>query len=137
MAFKRYAGRTKVIYLPVTVSTAFTEGAVVSSSAGVLIAATASTTALTHMGIIRKTIASTDSDYATARKVPVEVPVEKNVEWLGDVTSGLVAADIGLEVDLTNSLNIDRAATAIKVAMVRSVITSTKGTFVFKFANSY
>ena len=141
MAFKRFKGKTKVIYLPVKVSQAFTAGAIVSigtgGDAGTVIPATSSTTALSHIGVIVKDIASTDSDYATARKVPIEVPVERNVEWLGDVTSGLVAADIGLEVDLTDSLTINRGATSVKVAMVTGVISTTKGLFDIKFKASY
>lgn len=137
MAFVRFKGRTKTEWLPVTTSTAFTKGAIVSWSSGLLIPATSSTTALSHAGVIKKTIASTDSDYATARLVPVEVPLDKNVLWVADVTSGLVAADIGLEVDLTDSLNINRGASSIKVAMVMGVLSSTKGYVVLKLNNAY
>lgn len=137
MAFTPYRGRWKTIWLPVTTSTAITKGAIVSFSSGYLIAATSSTTALTHAGILKKTIASTDADYATARKVAVYVPMDKYCEMKGDVTSGLVAADVGLEVDLTDSLTINRAATSIKVAMVKDVISSTLGTFIPKFCGNY
>lgn len=137
MAFTRKKGKTKTIWLPVTTSTVFTKGDIVSESSGLLIRATSATTALSHMGVIKKTILATDADYATARLVPVEVPLEKNVEWLGDVTTGLVAADIGLEVDLTDAQNINRAASSVKVAMVKTVISTTQGTFVLKLAGSY
>lgn len=130
MAFKKYRGKTKTMWLPVTVSTTFTAGDIVSFSSGYLIKATSSTAALSHVGVIKKTIAATDADYATARLVPVEVPVEKDVEWLAPVTSGLVAADVGLLVDLTDAGTINRAASTYDVAMVKSVITSTSGTFV-------
>lgn len=137
MAFTRKKGKTKTIWLPVTTSTVFTKGDIVSESSGLLIRATSGTTALSHMGVIKKTILATDADYATARLVPVEVPLEKNVEWLGDVTSGLVAADIGLEVDLTDAQNINRAASSVKVAMVKTVISTTQGTFILKLAGAY
>jgi len=136
MAFIRHRGKTKTIWVPVTTSTAFTKGAIVSYSSGYVIPATSSTAALSHVGVIKKTIASTDSDYATARLVPVEVPVEKNVEWIGDVTSGLVAADVGLLVDLTDSLTINRGASTVDAAMVRGVISSTKGIFVLNLGGS-
>lgn len=137
MAFFRKKGKTKTIWLGVTTSTVFTKGDIVSESSGLLIRATSATTALSHMGVIKKTILATDSDYATARLVPVEVPVEKNVEWQGDVTSGLVATDVGLEVDLTDAQNINRAASSVKVAMVRAVVSSTVGIFVLKIAGAY
>lgn len=134
--FTRAKGKTKTIWLPVTPSTAIAKGAIVSFSSGYLIAATASTTALSHAGVLKKAIVSTDADFAVARKVPVEVPVEKNVEWLGDVTSGLVAADVGLLVDLTDASTIDRSASTVDAAMVKSVISSTKGTFVLNLGGS-
>lgn len=141
MAFKRYKGKTKLVYYPVKVSTAFTEGDIVSigtsGDAGTVVPATSSTTALSHIGVIRKTIASTDSDYATARLVPVEVPVEKNVEWLADVTATLVVADVGLEVDLTDARTINRAATSVKVAMVKDFISTVKGTVILKLSGNY
>lgn len=136
MAFTKYRGKTKTVWLPVTVSTAFTKGDIVSFSSGYLIKATSATTALSHAGVIKKTIASTDSDYATARLVPVEVPVEKNVEWLAPVTSGLVAADVGLLVDLTDAGTINRAASTIDAAQVKSVISSTSGTFILNLGGS-
>lgn len=135
--FTPYKGKWKTVWLPVTTSTAISKGAIVSFSSGYLIAATSSTTALSHAGILKKAIASTDTDYATARKVAVWVPMEKNCEMKGDVTSGLVAADVGLEVDLTDSLTINRGATSIKVAMVKDVISTTLGTFIPKFCGSY
>lgn len=130
MAFRRYKGKTKIVQLPVTTSTAFAANSIVSFSSGYLIPATSSTTALSHIGVIRKAVAATDADYAVARSVPVEVPIEKNVEWIGDVTSGLVAADVGLLVDLTDASTINRAASTVDAAQVKSVISSTKGTFI-------
>jgi hypothetical protein len=129
MAFKKAQGKTKIVYLPVTASTAFTEGGIVAFSSGYLIPATSSTAALAHVGVIRKTIAATDADYAVARKVPVEVPVEKNVIWEAPVTSGLVAADVGLLVDLTDAGTINRGASTYDAAQVIAVISSTKGLF--------
>jgi hypothetical protein len=130
MAFTKYKGKTVTRWLPVTVSTVFTKGDIVSFSSGYLIRATSSTAALSHVGVIKKTILATDADYATARLVPVEVPVEKGVVWRAPVTSGLVVADVGLLVDLTDAQTINRAASTYDVAMVYAVITSTEGLFV-------
>jgi len=136
MAFTRYRGKTKTEWLPVTASTAITKGDIVSWSSGKLIAATSGTTALSHAGVIKKTIAATDDDYADERLVPVEVPVEKNVEWKAPVTSGLVAADVGLLVDLTDANTIDRSASTIDAAQVKSVISTTEGTFILNLGGS-
>lgn len=134
MAFIRYKGKTKTEWLPVTASTAITKGAIVSWSSGLLIAATSSTTALSHAGVIKRTIASTDADYATsARLVPVEVPIEKNVWWLADVTATLVSTDAGGEFDLTDSLTVNRGASSVDAVIMKGFISTTKGYFMINF----
>lgn len=136
MAFRKVKGRTVVKYLPVTPSTALTAGSLVKFTSGKLVAATAVTTAANIVGVLRKTIASTDADYASDRKVPVEVPVDKHVEWEFP-TTGLVAADIGVDVDLTDANTVDRSATAIGVVRPTKVISSTKGQGYVKINGSY
>ena len=133
MAFIKYKGKTVTRWLPVTTSTAITKGSIVSWSSGLLIAATSSTTALSHAGVIKKTIASTDSDYATARLVPVEVPVEKNVIWLADFTTTLVTTDIGAEVDLTDALTVNRGASSVDACIIAGYISATKGYVTINF----
>ena len=128
--FTRVKGKTVVRHLQVTVSTVFAEKSLVSWSSGALIAATSSTTAASHAGVLIKAIAATDSDYADARLVAVEVPVEKDVVWEVDVTSGLVAADKGLFVDLTDSETVDRSASTIDALQCVKVLSTTKGHFI-------
>jgi hypothetical protein len=127
--FIRKQGATKIMYLPVTTSTVLTEGALVAFSSGLLIAATSSSNSQDIVGVVRKTIAATDADYATARLVPVEVPTEMYVTWQANVTSGLVAADIGLYCDLTDSLTVNRGASSLDIAVPVKVISSTLGLF--------
>lgn len=137
MAFKLKKGKTKFLFLPVTTSTAITAGTLVTPSSGLLVAVTSSTAAVDVIGVIRHTIASTDSDYATARLVEVQVPVERYTVWEGAVTSGLVATDIGLEVDLTDGATVNRAATSIKVVKCTKVLSTTLGEFLVKFSAGY
>lgn len=137
MSFIRYKGKTKLVYAPVTPSTAITAGALVTFSSGKLIAATSSTAAVDIFGVIRHTIASTDSDYASDRLVEVEVPVDRYTQWTCDVTSGLVTTDVGLEVDLTDSLNVNRTANSVKVVKALRRLSATKGIFMVKFNGSY
>jgi hypothetical protein len=128
--FTRVQGKTKFMWLPVTVSTAFSKGALVAFSSGYLIPATSSTAPSTHIGVIRHAIASTDADYAVARLVEVEVPVELNVVWEAAVTSGLVAADVGLFQDLTDSVTVNRAASTYDAVQCVKVISTTLGHFI-------
>lgn len=136
MAFTVKKGKVKTIFLPMTPSTAITRGTLVIATSGKLVAATSGSAATNIIGIIDKTIVSTDTDYALDRLVPVIVPVEKCVVYEGDVTSGLVAADVGLDVDLTDGNNINRAATTTKVAVVLKVLSTTKGEFLIRFNGS-
>lgn len=137
MAFILNKGKTKFVYLPVTTSTAFTAGALVTFTSGLLVAATSNTTAANLVGVIRHTIASTDTDYATARLVEVEVPVERFTEWLADFTASLVVGDIGAECDLTDSLTVNRGASSIKAIIPLKVLSTTKGIVQLKLRGAY
>lgn len=127
--FKLHKGRTKTQYLPVTVSTELTIDELVAFSSGELIAATSSSDSEDIVGVLKQEITSSDDDYADARLVPVEVPLDENTEYEADVTSGLVAADIGKYVDLTDAGTVNRAASSKKVVQVKKVISTTKGIF--------
>ena len=130
MAFIRKKGKTKIMWLPVTTSTAITINYLVAFSSGYLIAATSTTAPSAIAGVLRKTIAATDSDYATARLVPVEVPVEKNVEWEADVTSALAATSVGAFFDITNGGYVATTATTYDPVQCTKYISATKGWFV-------
>jgi len=137
MSFILVKGKTKFAYLPVTTSTAITAGTLLSFSAGYLVAATSSSASADIVGVLRHTIATTDTDYATARLVEVQVPCERFTVWEADVTSGLVAADVLKEVDLTDGATVNRGASSIKAVRATKVISSTKGHFLVKFLGSY
>lgn len=125
------------MFLPVTTSTAFTKNTLVTWVSGLIAAATSSTTAVLLAGVMEKTIASTDTDYATARLVPVIVPREKFVVWRQDFTASLVAADIGAECDLTDASNANRGASSVKVVIPTAVLSTTLGLALIKFGGAY
>jgi hypothetical protein len=134
--FRRVQGKTKFMWLPVTASTTFSEGGLVAWSSGKLIEATSTTAPTDIVGVIRHAITASDDDYATGRLVEVEVPVEANVVWEADVTSGLVAADRGLYQDLTDNLTVNRAASTYDVVQCVKVISTTKGHFILNIGTS-
>ena len=126
MSFIKFKGKTKFIYVPVTTSTAFSAGALVSLGGSGLLTVVLDN-AKTFLGVIRHAIASTDTDYATARLVEVEVPIEKNVVWEADATAAtFVAADIGSEFGVSSSLLVDRTDTTNNVFKVLEVVSSSK-----------
>lgn len=113
------------MYFPRPASQAFNEGDLVYfNTTGQVIPADA--TSGDHVGVIRKTVAATDADYAsTGVLVPVEVPVENYVEWEVD-TTGAVAGDIGKAIDLTDAATANRAASLKDALRVTKVISGTK-----------
>jgi len=136
MAFRKVSGKTKNVYLPVTPSTAIAAGALVTLSSGKLVASGAATLAKDHAGVLVKAITSGDSDYASDRLVAVQVPLENNVQW-EFTTTGLLATDIGLDVDLTDSVTVDRSAVAIGVVRPLRRVTATKGIGLVKISGAY
>lgn len=137
MAFILKKGKVKTMYLPVTTSTVLTVNTLVTFSSGLLIASTSGTAAADNVGVVRKTIVAGDSDYATARSIPVDVPVERYTVWEADYTASLVAADIGIEIDLTDGGTVNRGATSTKSVRTVGVISTTKGLCWVKFMGSY
>ena len=136
MSFRKVKGKTKNVYLPVTPSTVIAAGALVTFSSGLLIAAGAATPADELSGVLVGAIAATDDDYADSRRVAVQVPLEPNVVWEWP-TSGLVTTDFGLDVDLTDSVSVNRAAVAIGVVRPIARITATEGRGFVKINGTY
>lgn len=137
MAFVKKQGKTKQMFLPVTTSTVIAKATLVTFSSGLLIAATSGTAAADIVGVLVKAIAAADSDYATARLVAVEVPVERYTVWEADYTTTLVAADIGIEIDLTDGATANRGATSVKAVRTVRVLSATKGWCWVKFMGAY
>lgn len=136
MSFRKVKGKTKNQALPVTPSTALAARSLVAFSSGKLVAATAGTAADDLVGILIKEITASDADYADDRLVLVEIPVEKNVLY-EFATTGLVAGDIGNDVDLADASTVDRSATAVGVVKVLKRLTATKGQGNIKFRGSF
>lgn len=127
MAFKAAKGKWGLRWYPKKASTAFTINALVQyDGSGAVEPST--TSSLDNVGIIRKTIASTDSDYASTTLVPVEVPLSPTCEVEFDVGTGtLTAADVGLYIDLASSTAADQSASAHDIILVTKFISASKG----------
>lgn len=136
MSFRKVKGLTKVVYLPVTPSTVFAPRTLVTFTSGKLVPATAVTTAPNIAGVIVGGIAATDADYAVDRLVAVEVPVEKHVVYEFP-TTGLVATDIGVDVDLLDAGAVDRSATAVGIVRTTKVLSATLGQGYVKINGSF
>jgi len=106
MAFVHKKGKTRLEWLPVTTSTALAIDTIVEWTSGLIAGADDNDTYVA--GVLAKTIASTDDDYATSRKVPVRIPVERHVLWEADTADTFVQATHGgVECGIVDSANLD------------------------------
>lgn len=95
MAFKRYRGKTKIMYVEGDTAREVRDGGLVGfSDSGTAIPLRNDSTDK-PLGVARRNDTTTDSSM-----VPVEVPVEEYVEWTFDLDSdaGLADSDIGTSI---------------------------------------
>lgn len=127
MAFKVYRGATKTIPMGVTPSLALVKGTLVEFTSGLIAAADADETGDATAGVLAKTIATTDTDYASTRKVGVIVPMERHVIWEADATGFTVGGtDAGVEYGISDSGTVDQTETTAKLFKVIEVVSATK-----------
>lgn len=127
--FTRVQGKTKFMWYPMKVSTACAAGDLMcmDGTNNQLIEATATTAGSIIKGVLRHTIAATDDDYATARSVEVEVPVEKYVIWkCNEVGTGTAAAaDVDTLADIDNGGAIDVDTSSYDIFQITKVVSQT------------
>ncbi|OGG65122.1 hypothetical protein A2Z56_02425 [Candidatus Kaiserbacteria bacterium RIFCSPHIGHO2_12_45_16] len=110
-----------------TASTAFAFGDVVTVSSGLLVKATASTARTAILGLIQRTVLSTDADYASETAVPVLVLDQNPEEFLADVGTGsAVQSMVGGVYDLKDENELDVNAQTIKCFRITKIISTTK-----------
>lgn len=137
MAFIVKDNRTKEEWLPVTPSVALAKNSLVTFTSGKLVAATAGTASVDIIGILERAITSADADYASDRLVAVRIPTGRFMLVEADVTSGLVATDVGGEFDLTDASTVNRGASSVDVVRCVHRISATKGLFWLKTQGAY
>lgn len=124
-----YRGKFAIRYIPKTASTAFAEGdmvTVVASAAGVGTLAKVESTSEVITGVIKKTVASTDADYASTTKVPVQVPANATAEWKALTTTNGGQTEVGQFIDASDEVTLDGGtAYTYGVAEVTEYIDST------------
>ncbi len=138
MSFRVYRGKTKVVPMPVTTSTALVRDTLVEGTSGRIAGADADEVAADIRGVLVRTIASTDSDYASARLVGVRVPVERHVVWEADAT-GFTAGgtDELVEYGISDSGTVDFAETTADAFLVTEVLSATKVRGFLKINGAY
>ena len=119
-------GPSHVEFYPKTASTVFAfNDPVYLSTDGTLIAYTPGVAA-PFLGLIKKAVVATDSDYASTTRVPVEVG-NYDTEYLFDAsTTAAAATDVGEYVDyVAATVSVNVGSTAQDDVYVTQVISST------------
>lgn len=137
MSFKIYRGKTKLISCPVTPSTALTKDTLVEFTSGKIAAADADETSTNVFGVLVGTIASTDSDYANDRNIPIRIPVERHVVWEADATGTFAATDVGAEFGISDSGTVDKTETSTVCFKVTEFVSASKVRGMIKFNGAY
>jgi hypothetical protein len=127
MIYNLRAVERNIIWLPKAASTALAKNSTVGWSSGDLVNA-----ATEIVGVIKRDVVSTDSDYATAH-VPVPVEIwEPNALYYADVTAGgnATIANIGVKYDIDTStspyLGINLGGTSNKVFLILQILSTTQ-----------
>lgn len=108
MSFIPKQGKVKTVWVSVTPSTALTKYTLVEFTSGKIAAADDNEAAADIFGVLGKTIAAADADYADDRLVPVIVPVERHVVWEADSEDTFVlATHQGVECGIVDSATLD------------------------------
>lgn len=120
----RARGRTKIMWFAKTASTALAANVFVDMTSG-YVTLCASDTAEYILGVTRDSHAAADT---TVDLIPIEVPIEKFVEWELDVyDSGLTQAIVGTHVDIhTDGGQLLASTSTDKSVLVTKYVSATK-----------
>jgi hypothetical protein len=120
-----YKGNVEPAWYPKTASETFSVNDLVYLSSGTL-TKFADAVDQPPLGLIQKTVAATDSDYASTTKVPVLIGNE-NTEYLCDIGTGTGATtEVGTWVDVDDEESIDVNANTYEIFFVTRHISTTQ-----------
>ena len=136
MAFVLKKGKALLEHWPKKTSTTLTAGSLAQfDGSGFITICTAAPTRVA--GVLTKSVASTDSDYATATVIPLIYP-GPDCEFEADVTGTLTTAMLGVRYAPTSvGSQVDVANTTTPVLTCMSFISATKGMFKVSAAYLY
>jgi hypothetical protein len=118
--------QTRVEWYKKVASTAFAFNDLVYIDSNGFVAKAADGALFVPLGLIQKTVAATDSDYASNTKVPVLVP-GPDAEFLCDVSTGTAAqTDVGEWIDIDDENSVDVSASTYDVFYVTRFVSTTQ-----------
>ena len=123
---KSYNGKFHIEWYRKVASTAFALNDLVYIDADGYLTPAVDGALIKAIGLIQTTVATTDSDYATATMVPVLVG-DPDAEFLLDVGTGTAAiTDIGEHIDIDDANSVDVSASTYDIFFVTKFISTTQ-----------
>jgi hypothetical protein len=123
---KPFRGKFHTEWYPKVVSTAFALNDLVYLDGDGYLTPAVDGSNIVALGLIQKTVAATDSDYASATMVPVLVG-DKDAEFLCDVSTGTAAiTDQGEWIDIDDANSVDVSASTYDIFFVTKFISTTQ-----------
>lgn len=123
---KPYKGKFHTEWYPKVASTAFAMNDLVYLDGDGYLTPAVDGSNIVSLGLIQKTIAATDDDYASTTMVPVLVG-DKDAEFLCDVSTGTAAqTDVGEWIDIDDANSVDVAASTYDIFFVTKYISTTQ-----------
>lgn len=131
------SGEAEILPFKKTASEAFAFNDVVTKgSTGYITKATASTPRSEVLGLIQRTVASTDSDYASNTVVEVQM-LDEDAIFEGDVGTGsAVQAMVGKKFDLKDENELNVNSQIVKLFEITSILSTTKVRGRFRVSDS-
>jgi len=120
-----YKGKFHVEWYPKTASEVFTNNDLVYLSSG-YVTSFADAVDQPPLGLIQKSVAATDSDYASTTMVPILIG-DPNAEYLCDISTGTGAQSyVGTWIDVDDDNSVDVSATSYDTFFVTKHISTTQ-----------
>lgn len=134
--FKRHSGAVRTEWYPKKASTAMVYGdLLIADGSGRVTKATSTSTVI--VGVCLKTIASTDTDYASTTYVPVMIPTENTLFTAPVGTGTFTDLMIGNKYDLKDENEIDVSAQSHKVVTIAKYLSATLAAVKINASQSY
>lgn len=125
MAIRLYSGKVRTDWYPKTASETFTADDLVYLSGG-YVTKFANAVDQPPLGLIQKAVAATDTDYASATKVPVLIG-DADAEYLLDISTGTGAVTtVGTWIDVDDHNSVDVNASTYDIFFVTKFISTTQ-----------
>lgn len=129
MSIVAWRGKFEKKYYRKRASTAFACNSLVSEHSDDDTITPSTSVTAASVGVCVKTVASTDSDYASNTRIPVMIPCDRSAELLCDTGSDIAVTDEGELHDLTDAVTVDPTASSVDLLKLKQFVSARQGIY--------